>query len=46
MNGDGISGAMMWVGALMVFTPLVAAGLVIGVWWFQKRRGPGGQERP
>jgi hypothetical protein len=29
---------MMWVGALFVVTPLVFAGVVIGVWWFQKKK--------
>lgn len=29
---------MMWVGALFVATPLVFAGIVIGVWWFQKKK--------
>ena len=35
MNDDVLSLSMFWAGALMVFTPLIAAGIVIFVW----RRG-------
>lgn len=38
MTGDSISGAMMWAGALMVFTPMIAVGVVVAVLWLQKRR--------
>ncbi len=38
MNPDAVSQGMFWAGALMVFTPLAAAGIVIGVWWYQKKR--------
>ena len=35
MNDDVLSLSMFWAGALMVFTPLIAAAAVILVW----RRG-------
>jgi uncharacterized membrane protein len=35
MTDDVLSLSMFWAGALMVFTPLIAAGAVILVW----RRG-------
>ena len=35
MNDDVLSLSMFWAGALMVFTPLIAAAAVIIVW----RRG-------
>ena len=35
MSDDMLSLSMFWAGALMVFTPLIAAGIVILVW----RRG-------
>ena len=35
MNDDVLSLSMFWAGALMVFTPIIAAGIVIFVW----RRG-------
>ena len=38
MNDDALSLSMFWAGALMVFTPLVAAGAVIGVWWRQRTK--------
>jgi hypothetical protein len=38
MNDDAMSLAMFWAGVLMVFAPLVSAGLVIGIWWFTRRR--------
>jgi hypothetical protein len=39
--------AMFWVGALFVFTPIVFFGIVIGVWWYQrKRQGAGTHEEP
>lgn len=37
-HGDSMSLSMFWAGALMVFTPIVFAGIVIGVWWWQKRK--------
>ena len=44
---DTLSLSMFWAGVLMVFTPLIAAGIVLGVWWRQHRAAhptrPGGQ---
>ena len=38
MNDDMLSLSMFWAGALMVFTPLIAAGAVIAVWWRQRAK--------
>ena len=38
MNDDAMSLAMFWTGALMVFTPIIAVSVVIGVWWYVKRK--------
>lgn len=38
MNDDAMSLAMFWTGALMVFAPIIAASVVIGVWWYAKRK--------
>jgi len=38
MDGDSMSLAMFWAGLLMVLTPMVSAGLVIGIWQYTKRR--------
>ena len=38
MNHDAMGSAMLWVGALFVFTPLVFGGLVVGIWWLQRRK--------
>ncbi len=38
---DALSMSMFWVGALFAFTPIVVGGIVIGVWWWTKRRGVG-----
>jgi hypothetical protein len=35
---------MFWAGALMVLTPLAFAGVVIGVWWYQRKRERGRAE--
>ena len=35
---DSMSLSMFWVGAMMVFAPIVFFGTVIGVWWWQRRR--------
>lgn len=37
MNHDP-SVAMFWVGAFMVFTPLVVAGVVLFILWRHKRK--------
>ena len=47
MNHDAMGDAMLWVGALFVFTPIILTGIVIGAIWLQRRRrGPTGSERP
>ena len=51
MNDDMLSLSMFWAGALMVFTPLVCAAVVLGVWWRQRGRARGpsttsGEPRP
>jgi hypothetical protein len=38
MNHHAAEAAMFWVGALFVFTPMVFAGVVLGVWWYGRRR--------
>jgi hypothetical protein len=39
MTGDDVlSLSMFWAGALMVFTPLIAAATVLTVWWRTRRR--------
>jgi hypothetical protein len=45
MTGDDmLSLSMFWAGALMVFTPLIGGGIVLGVWWRQRRAAQ--RERP
>jgi hypothetical protein len=42
MNGDDVlSLSMFWAGALMVFTPLIAAATVLTVWWRTRERADG-----
>jgi hypothetical protein len=38
--------SMFWVGALFVFTPIIFAGIVLGVWWYGKKHSPDSQDRP
>lgn len=33
---DSLSLSMFWAGLLMVFTPLIGAAVVLGVWWRQR----------
>jgi hypothetical protein len=40
MNDDALAISMFWAGALMVFAPLVFAGIVLAVWWHQRRHAP------
>jgi hypothetical protein len=35
---DALDAAMFWTGALLALAPLIFAGIVIGVWWWQRRR--------
>jgi hypothetical protein len=45
MTGDdALSLSMFWAGALMVFTPLIFAAVVLGVWWRQRGRKRGEPE--
>ena len=48
MNDDALSLSMFLAGALMVFTPLLAAGAVLTVWWRQrvKSRRDGAPQEP
>ena len=46
MNDDAMSLAMFWTGALMVFVPVISASIVIGVWWYTKRKREGGVSPP
>ena len=38
MNDDALSLSMFLAGALMVFTPMIGAGIVLTVWWWKRRR--------
>lgn len=38
MNEDAMSLSMFWAGLLMVFAPMIFAGIVVSVWWFQRRK--------
>lgn len=46
MNHDAMSLAMFWTGALMVFAPIIAASIVISVWWYAKRKRGGDVSPP
>jgi hypothetical protein len=47
MSGhDSLSLSMFWAGALMVFTPLIFAAAVLGVWWRQRVRGRSEHDSP
>jgi hypothetical protein len=30
--------SMFWAGALMAFTPIICAAVVIGIWWIQRKK--------
>lgn len=45
-HDDALSLSMFWAGALMVFTPLICAGTVVGVWWYQRRKHSKTTPRP
>ena len=38
MNHDGMMDAMLWVGALFVFTPILMTGGVVGFIVWQRRK--------
>jgi hypothetical protein len=37
MSHDGLEQGMFWAGALMAIAPVLFAGIVLGVWWHQRR---------
>lgn len=45
MNHDAADLAMFWVGALFVFTPLAFFGVILGVWWYQRKKSGKGSSR-
>ena len=46
MTDDVLSLSMFWAGALMVFTPIIAAGAVILVWRRGQRTKPNEPAKP
>ncbi len=38
VDPEAISMTMFWVGALFVLTPIVSAGIVLSVWWYQRKK--------
>jgi hypothetical protein len=45
MTGDDVlSLSMFWAGALMAFTPLIAAGVVLWFWWRGRTKDAAGRE--
>jgi len=46
MNDDALSLGMFLAGALMVFTPMIGASIVLAIWWRKKRRRSGTAEQP
>ena len=40
MDHTALDQGMFWVGALFVFTPIIFAGIVLGVWWYGKKHPP------
>jgi hypothetical protein len=38
MNHDAVEQSMFWVGAMFVFTPVIFAGIVLGVWWHKRKQ--------
>jgi len=38
-HDDALSLSMFWAGALMVFTPLLTAAVVIAFLWWQRAKG-------
>ena len=37
-HDDALSLGMFWAGALMVFAPVIFAGIVLAVWWRHRPR--------
>ena len=46
MNHDAMSAAMLWVGALFVFTPIILTGIVIVAIRIQRRRSVPAPDQP
>lgn len=44
-HDDAMALGMFWAGALMVFAPLISAGIVLTVWWRQRARERAGTRR-
>ena len=42
-HDDALSVSMFWAGALMVFAPVIFASILLGVWWYQRKRERGEQ---
>ena len=40
MDHTALDQGMFWVGALFVVTPIIFAGIVLGVWWYGKKHPP------
>ncbi|MBI4502203.1 MAG: hypothetical protein HY700_13710 [Gemmatimonadetes bacterium] len=38
MDHTALDQGMFWVGALFVFTPIIFAGIVLGVWWHGRKQ--------
>ena len=46
MTDDVLSLSMFWAGALMVFTPIIAAAVVLLVWWRGRIKATRPNEQP
>jgi len=46
MSDDVLSLSMFWAGALMVFTPIIAAAAVLLVWWRGRIKATRPNEQP
>jgi prepilin signal peptidase PulO-like enzyme (type II secretory pathway) len=38
VNHDALEQGMFWAGALMAFVPIIFAGVVLSVWWYQRKK--------
>jgi hypothetical protein len=38
MTHDALERGMFWAGALMALAPILFAGVVLGVWWHQRKK--------
>ena len=38
MTHDALERGMFWAGALMALAPILFAGIVLGVWWHQRKK--------